>query len=187
MRALALLLVTGCLHATEPEPAPTRARTDGTGLTRSEGVSVRIDPSNWSELDDEIPGLVQVWLEIDNDSDRPILLRPEHIALVAPNGRRWEAIDPALPGMTDVPAQEEILSRGNGQRVVEDLRGDTLGDVAGYVYFTDVDPSLCRLDLQIELVDARDDEAFGRLLVPLQVGPGDRVGPSEDPRVACAL
>lgn len=174
MRALALLFAAGCLHATDPEPAPTRARTDGSGLTQSQGVSMRVDPQGWSAHDDDMPGLVQVWLEFDNDSGRPIVLRPEHIELVAQDGRRWEALDPALPSMLDVPVQQEILSRGNGQRVIEDLRGDTLGDVAGYVYFSDVDPDVCWMDLHVELVDARDDEPFGTLRVPFQVGPSDR-------------
>lgn len=173
MRALALLVAAGCLHA-DPEPAPTRARVDGTGLTASEGVTLRADPSAWSALDDDMPGLVQVWLEIDNDSGRPLVLLPEHIELVAQDGRRWEALDPALPSLFDVPVQEEILSRASGRRVIEDLRGDTLGDLAGFVYFADVDPDVCWMDLHVELVDARDDRRFGRLVVPFQVGPSDR-------------
>jgi hypothetical protein len=147
----------------------------------SQGVSVQLRANAWDDdpktLDKD---LVPIEITIQNDSGRPLAIRYEDFALIAPDDRRYSDIPPyqiagdsyehlqpywaysdadysavRLPTMAML---QDAMSEG----VVADH-----GKITGFLYFTKPMGQSQQLAFHATLVDMRTGTKFGEIVVPL--------------------
>lgn len=162
----ALSLLAACEKGTQVTAAPD-ARVVGDKLVDSDaGVTLQVDPSRYMGVAGDAGKLVQLHLEIDNLSGRPLALSEEDFRLVAPDGRAWVSVDPARVDLSSIGLRDDLLDKG-----VSELLFETGNDIDGYIYFQGLPADVREVELRVRLHDGASGERFGELVVPLIVFP----------------
>lgn len=149
----AVLMLAACEKGTPVTAAPGAQLRNGDVVASDSGVRVMVDPGRYFGTAGDEGDLVELHLEIDNLSGRPIVFSHSDFQLVAPDGRRWTALDPDRIDLSTVGLRDDLLDKG-----VSELVFETGNEMDGYIYFQDIDADVRRVDLRIRLTDARTNQ-----------------------------
>lgn len=115
---LAVAGLAACATRNPLEPAKAAERVPGmddAAQVRTMGARVVVQVDNWDGSDTILDDVTPVWVEVINDTGRPLVVDYDNFSLVAPDGTHYAALAPIeTQGSASVPAAYLTADAGYG-------------------------------------------------------------------------
>lgn len=223
---LLLLSFVACARYPALLPAPgAHLAPEGGAEARAEGIEIRIDGTAWDGIPRDLSTVITpVWVELHNESERPMQVRYEAFSLLGDSGFHYAVLPPfhpdAAPAYGAAPAKAEGKAKTRRMRTHRqffvapyygpffdyqpwpypflyepgyydryyamwasplpspDMLAEALpegvldqgGQIGGFLYFQRAPDSEQSVRFQARLIDARSEDVFGEVLIPMVPG-----------------